>query len=84
MENLKFNAKNDQGVMTEYDTVALLTSEDGAKKYICYTDHVIEKGNERLFISAYKKNNDDIDIFPIEDDEEWNWVINRFKENNKE
>lgn len=84
MNKVNFQAKNELGVLTNYEVVATLDSEDGTKKYICYTDNVKENDKNRVFLSKYEEQGDDIKIFPIEDNEEWKWVVNHFKTINKE
>ncbi len=79
MEKQYFKAMNENGVETNYEIVSLIESEDGIKKFICYTDNVIENDRNRMFISLYEIENEDIIIKPITKQSDWDFITEQFK-----
>ena len=81
MDKVKFSLADENGKMVEYDTVCTVDSEDGLHSYICYTDNSKDKdGDLKIYISAFRENNGELKIFPIESQEEWDWIQNKFYE----
>ena len=81
MDKEIISLKDENGVLKEYEVVCTITSDDGLHNYICYTDNTKdEDGDLKILISAYKVNGEDMDIFPIETEEEWNWIKEKFDE----
>lgn len=70
MEKLEFTIKG-----KKYETVCTLDINEYAHNYICYTDNSLdEEGDVKTFISAYTYENGEINIFPIKDEKEWEFI----------
>lgn len=81
---LTFKAKNEDGIMTDYEIIAVFKSEDKKKEYICYTDESLKKVNAHIYISRYEKIDNNIKLITIDNADEWQWVISNFKKINEE
>lgn len=75
MEKLEFTIKGEDGKNKKYETICTLAAEEYPHNYICYTDNSVdEDGDLKTYISAYTYENDELSIFPIEDEKEWEFI----------
>ncbi len=73
-KNSVFTAKDDKGKTTTYEIIFKFDSDQTKKSYVVYTDHVKEKGRERVFANIYDKTGRSKELVPIETEEEWNTI----------
>ena len=73
-KNSVFTAKDDKGKTTTYEIIFKFDSDQTKKSYVVYTDHVKEKGRERVFANVYDKTGRSKELAPIETEEEWNTI----------
>ncbi|MCX4255099.1 MAG: DUF1292 domain-containing protein [Bacilli bacterium] len=79
MEKFQFTVKGKNGKDKKYETVCTLDINSYSHNYICYTDNSLdENGEVKIFISAYTFENDELSIFPIEDEKEWKFIEKAF------
>ena len=76
MDNLRFSI-NDDGVLTEYKIIKILTPKDSKYQYVVYTDH-----DDNIYSSRYDIVDGNIVLKPIEDDYEWQYINSHIKEEN--
>lgn len=84
INDLRFKAKNEDGVVLECEALLMFDSPFFGKSYIVYTDGgTDEDGFTNVYASSYNKDTlmvpedsgfASIDPSPIEDDEEWNII----------
>ena len=84
LNDLRFKAKNEDGVVLECEALLMFDSPFFGKSYIVYTDGgTDEDGFTNVYASSYNKDTlmvpedsgfASIDLSPIEDDEEWNII----------
>ncbi len=73
-KNSTFTAKDDKGKITNYEIIFKFDSDQTHKSYVVYTDHVKEKGKERVYANIYDKTGRSKELIPIETEEEWNTI----------
>lgn len=76
-EIMTFTMPDDDGNDVEYQVLFTAESEETGKKYIAYTsDEEDEDGSTIVNASLYtsEDGSDDIELIPIEDDEDWEFV----------
>ena len=84
MNDLKFKSIDEFGNEVEYEIIAFVDSDAQQKNYIFYTDNKVENGKNRVFVSLYKKNGDDIEIISIDKKEDWDFIIEHLKAKKEE
>ena len=75
-----------------YDVLFTFESDETNKNYIVYTDNSKdEEGNIQVYASIYDPTGKDLNLYPIETDEEWQELSNilnsaqaQFSENSNE
>ena len=76
INDLTFTLEEDNPKVV-YDTVLTFYNKDTEKNYIIYTDNTLdEEGNLNTFASIYNPDNPEMELFPIETEEEWNNIEN--------
>lgn len=71
-EKMTFKIKNEDGQEVEYEVLFTFDSEETQKSYMAYTDNTKdEKGNIKVFASAYKPGAETTELLPIETEKEW-------------
>ena len=81
MEKEKISLKDKAGELKEFDVMFTIDSEDGMHNYICYTDNTQdEDGDLKILISSYRVVGEEMEIFPVETEEEWEWIKEKFNE----
>ena len=73
-KNSVFTAKEDKGKLTDYEILFTFDSDQTKRSYVVYTDHVKEKGLERVFANIYDKTGRSKELLPIQTEEEWNTI----------
>ena len=68
MQNLRFSI-NDNGVLTEYKILKILTPSNSDFQYIIYED---DKNN--TYASRYELKNQEVILKPIEESYEWEYI----------
>lgn len=72
IENKTFKAINDEGNEVLYETILTFDLKETKKSYVIYTDNTIdEDGKLRLYASTYDPNIKNIELKPIESENEW-------------
>lgn len=81
MDKQKISLKDKNGELKEYEVMLTITSDDGLHNYIFYTDNTKDiDGDLKIYVSSYKEDGDNMDIYPVETQEEWNWIKEKFYE----
>ena len=61
----------------EYETILTFFNKERGRNYIIYTDNTTdEMGNLNTYASIYDPQNADLELLPIETEEEWNNIEN--------
>ena len=72
---MKINAIDINGNLKEYDTILTYHNDEYNKDYIVYTDNAYnEKEELNLYISSYNKDDIEVIVKEIEDNEEYNII----------
>ena len=75
-ENI-FTLKDEKGNEVEFERLFTFDSDVTKKSYIAYTDHSKdENGRELVYASIYDPTGKDLNLYPIETDEEWQELSN--------
>lgn len=83
ISNLDFNLDEEQiialpgenGEDVEYDVVLTFDCEETGKHYIVFTDNTYDSaGNTKVFVNTYEDNDEDVELFNVETEEEWDMV----------
>lgn len=70
-----FIVTDKDGKEIKYEILFTFESEETNKKYIVYTDNELDKDNLiKTYASIYEEDGKELNIFPINDDKEWNLV----------
>ena len=70
-----FIVPDKDGKEIKYEILFTFESEETNKKYIVYTDNELDKDNLiKTYASIYEEDGKELNIFPINDDKEWNLV----------
>ena len=70
-----FLVTDKDGKEIKYEILFTFESEETNKKYIVYTDNELDKDNLiKTYASIYEEDGKELNIFPINDDKEWNLV----------
>ena len=80
MENKNGNIfvlKDAKGNEVEFERLFTFDSDVTKKSYIAYTNHEkYENGQEMVYASIYDPTGKDLNLYPIETDEEWQIIEN--------
>lgn len=77
MKDGKITIKNDKGETLECDVLFTFESDEKKKNYIAYTDNTLdEHGNIKVYASTYDPKGKDLELKPIQTDEEWDVINN--------
>lgn len=80
-ERMTFKVTNSEGKEIEYEVLFTFDSDETNKSYMVYTDDSKdEKGNIRVFASAYIPGKETTELLPIETDKEWKIIDTILKE----
>lgn len=72
---MKINAIDINGNLKEYDTILTYHNDEYNKDYIVYTDNTYNDKDElNLYISSYNKDDLEVIVKEIEDNEEYNII----------
>ena len=72
---MKINAIDINGNLKEYDTILTYHNDEYNKDYIVYTDNTYNDKDElNLYISSYNKDDIEVIVKEIEDNEEYNII----------
>ena len=67
--------KDENGNDVEYEIIATVSSKENNKDYVIFTDNSLdEDGCIITFASIYDHTGKDNKLYPIESDEEWDFV----------
>ncbi len=76
-KDMKFTMVNAEGVEGECETLFTFKSEETNKDYIIFTDNTFdETGNIKVYANIYNPNGEDMNLQPIETEEEFEIVQN--------
>lgn len=74
-DDISFTMENEEGVEVKYDVLFTFDSDETGKSYIVYTDNTTdEDGYTRVFASVFNDEGEELQLTPIETDEEWEIV----------
>ena len=74
-EPITFTVINDEGEEILCTALCTFEQEDTGKNFVIYTDGSIdENGNIRIYSSIYDPNDENMNLIPIEDPEDWELV----------
>ena len=74
-ERQTFTLPDENGNPVEYEVLGAFTWAETGKNYLLYSDDEIgENGKLNVFAAVYTLNEDDLELFPIETDDEWAFV----------
>ena len=80
-EKMTFKVTNEEGKEVEYEVLFTFDSDETKKSYMVYTDDSKdEKGNTRVFASAYIQGEEETELLPIETEKEWKIIDTILKE----
>lgn len=67
--------KDDNGTEVEYEILATVSSKENKKDYIVFTDNSLDDdGCIITYASIYDHTGKDKNLYPIETDEEWDFI----------
>ena len=70
-----FTIVNEKGESVECEVILTIDSDEFKKSYIVFTDHTMnENGDYNTYANIYDPTGANLDLMPIETDEEWNMV----------
>ncbi len=73
--NSVFTIKNEKGIEEECEVLFTFDSEETKKSYLIYTNNMTdESGAIKVFANVYDKTGKNMNLLPIETEEEWNTV----------
>ena len=88
IEQETFVAVDESGNEVEYEVIFAFDCEETGKSYIVYTDNTEdEDGSLALYASCYDPTGEDMQLLPVETDEEWEMlesVLEEIMENVKD
>ena len=72
---------DEEGNEEEFEVIAKFDVHDTGKKYIMVTPLEVDEANEEeeVYAFRYEEEGDDLTLFTIEDEEEWNIVEETFQ-----
>lgn len=74
-EDISFTMENEDGVEVKYDVLLTFDSDETGKSYIVYTDNTTDdEGYIKVYASVFTDENEEMQLTPIETDEEWAMV----------
>ncbi len=75
IDNNKLILKNDLGKTVTYDIIATVSSAENHKDYIVFTDNSLDQdGCIITYASIYDRTGEDKKLYPIETEEEWDFI----------
>lgn len=70
-----FTIKNANGVEVECEVLFTFDSDQTKKSYLVYTDNTKdESGSLKVYANIYDPNGNNMNLLPIETQEEWNTI----------
>ncbi|MBQ3081816.1 MAG: DUF1292 domain-containing protein [Clostridia bacterium] len=75
MEDISFTMVNEEGKEVKCDVLFTFDSDETGKSYVVYTDNTTdEDGYVKVFASIFTETDNEMQLSPIETDEEWAMV----------
>lgn len=72
LEEGKFLLTDEEGNEVEYSTLLTFYNKENNKNYVVYTDETEdEEGGVNIYASIYDPNSSELDLLPVETEEEW-------------
>ena len=76
LESFKFTLAEENGEV-EYEPILSFHNDITGKSYLVYTDNTTdEEGNLNTYASSYDPTNPDLELLPVETNEEWENIEN--------